>query len=193
MIASTQHSTIGNHQPIPQPKPVHSPDICPSPEKPSQDVDKSHLSNSTGTNLSHIFVLPQFMAQHNCADLNPTDTPSTVPACIQASSNHTLNPICACNPMATQCNQSHYLTLLNKICAHNLSISQDNQAKLSNSLTSPCPPDSGESILKKSAADLGEQDFSVKWFKLICPSSKPRMTETSTCTPVHVAYSPLAS
>ena len=38
-----------------------------------------------------------------------------------------------------------------------------------------------------------EQDFPVKWFKFIYPSSKPRMTKTSTCTPVHVAYSPLSS
>ena len=95
--------------------------------------------------------------------------------------------------MATQCNQSQYLTSLNKICAHNPSASQDNQAKLSNSLASPCPPDPGEYVLKKSAADLGEQDFPVKWFKFIYPSSKLRMTETSICTPIHVAYSPLAS
>ena len=39
VIPSTQHSTIGNHQAIPKPKPVHSPDICPSPEKPPHDVD----------------------------------------------------------------------------------------------------------------------------------------------------------
>ena len=52
VIPSTQHSTIGNHQAIPKPKPVHSPDICPSPEKPSQDVDKSHLSDSTSTTHS---------------------------------------------------------------------------------------------------------------------------------------------
>ena len=43
VVPSTQHYTIGNHQPIPKPKPVHSSDFCPSPEKPSQDVDKSHL------------------------------------------------------------------------------------------------------------------------------------------------------
>ena len=52
MIPVTQHSTIGNHQAIPKPEPVHSPDICPSPEKPSQDVDKSHLSDSTSTTHS---------------------------------------------------------------------------------------------------------------------------------------------
>ena len=38
-----------------------------------------------------------------------------------------------------------------------------------------------------------EQNFPVKSFKFIYPSSKPRMTETSTCIPVHVAYSPLTS
>ena len=40
--------------PNPQSQPVHSPDICPSPDDPHQDVDKSHLSDSTGitTNLN---------------------------------------------------------------------------------------------------------------------------------------------
>ena len=52
MIPSTQHSTIGSHQPIPQPKLVHSPDICPSPDDPPQDVDKSHLSESTSTSTN---------------------------------------------------------------------------------------------------------------------------------------------
>ena len=35
--------------------------------------------------------------------------------------------------------------------------------------------------------------FPSEWFKFIYPSSKSRMTETSLCTPVQVAYSPLAS
>ena len=52
VVPSTQHYTIGNHQPIPKPKSVHSSDFCPSPEKPSQDVDKSHLSDSTSTTQS---------------------------------------------------------------------------------------------------------------------------------------------
>ena len=42
------------------------------------------------------------MAQHNYEDLKPTDTLNTVPTCIQASSNNTLNPICAHNPVAAQ-------------------------------------------------------------------------------------------
>ena len=203
-----------------QPQPVHSPDICHSPDDPPQDVDKSHLSDSTSTttnlnetcsldiscdqllhldspslsselqntssveiefvpnfeeplesnkfsptygfsvqhdydlfllsqeiytpsdNLnhqdtyvcekqgqhaflihatypSHIFALPQFMTQHNCEDLKPADTQSTVSTFVQATSDHTFNPICAHNPMATQGNQSQYLTLVKQICAHN--------------------------------------------------------------------------
>ena len=51
--------------------------------------------------LSLTLALPQFLAQHNCEDLKPTDTLSTVPRFTQASSDHTLNPICAHNPVAT--------------------------------------------------------------------------------------------
>ena len=63
------------------------------------------------TNLSPTFALPQFMAQHNYEDLNPTDTPSEVPIAIQASKYHPFDPWCAHNPMATQCNQSQYPNL----------------------------------------------------------------------------------
>ena len=48
------------------------------------------------------------MAQYNYEDLKPIDTPSTVPAANQATSDQTFNPRCAHNPMATQCNQSQY-------------------------------------------------------------------------------------
>ena len=132
------------------------------------------------------------MTQHNCEDLKPTDTPSTVSTFIHASSDHTFNLICAHNPMATQCNQSQYHTLVKQVCAHNLSASQVSQANLSNSLTSQYPPDAWEHVLKKSATEIGEQDFPVEWFHFIYPSSKPGMTETSTLTPVHVAYSLIA-
>ena len=133
------------------------------------------------------------MTQQNCENPKPIDTPSTFSTFTQASSGHTSNPICAHSPMATQCNQSQYLTLLIQICAHNPSASQVSQANLSNSLASQCPPDSGEHVWKKYATEIGEQDFSVKWFKFIYPSSKPRMTETSIRTPVHVACSLIAS
>ena len=68
---------------------------------------------------------------------------------------------------------------------------QVSPANLSNSLTSQYPLDSGDHILKKPATEIAEQDFLVKWFKFSGPSSKPRMTATSTLTPVHVAYSPI--
>ena len=78
------------------------------------------------TNLSHTFALPQFMAQPNCENLKPTDTLSTVPTALLASSDDTFNRKCAHNLMATQCNQSQYFTSLNKICAHSPSASQNN-------------------------------------------------------------------
>ena len=71
------------------------------------------------TILSHTFALPQLMAQHNCEYLDPTDDPSTVPTVIQATSDHTFNPRCAHNPIATQCNQSQYLNH-----NHNFALSQ---------------------------------------------------------------------
>ena len=144
-------------------------------------------------NLNHNFALPQLMAEHNCEDLEPTDAQSTVPTAFQASSDHTSKPKCAHDPMATQCNQSQYITLMKQICAHNPSASQVSQTNLSNYLASPYPPDLGEHVLTRSATATGEQDFSVKWFKFIHPSPKPRMTETPVQKPVQPAYSPIAS
>ena len=45
--------------PDPQSQPVYSPDICPSPDAPPQNMDKSHLSDSTSTtiNLNETFSL----------------------------------------------------------------------------------------------------------------------------------------
>ena len=138
--------------------------------------------------LATIFALPQFVAQHNCENLKTTDTPSTVPTALQGSSDHTFNPKCAYNLMATQCYQSQYLTLMKPICAHNPSASQVSQTNRSNSLASPYPPDPGEHVLKRSATGTGKEDFPVKWFKFIHPSPKPRMTETPVHKLVHVAY-----
>ena len=83
------------------------------------------------------------MAEHNCEDQDPTDAPSTVPTTFQASSDHTFNPKCAHAPMATQCNQSQYITFMKQICAHNPSASQVSQTNLSNYVASPYPPDPG--------------------------------------------------
>ena len=154
---------------------------------------ETQCTQSQYTNPNHNFAPPQFMAQPNCEDLQPTDTPSAVPSALQASSDHTFNPRCAHNLMETQCNQPQYLTSLNKICAHNPSASQNNQVSLSNSLASPYPPNPGEHVLERSVTEVGKQDFLVKWFKFIHTSPKPRMTETPVQKPVHVAYSPIVS
>ena len=57
----------------------------------------------------------------------------------------------------------------------------------------PIPTRSWGTCFERSAIATGEQDFPVKWFKFIYPSSKPTMTETSVHKLVHVAYSPIAS
>ena len=59
--------------PHPQSEPVHSPDICPSPDDPPQDVDKSHLSDSTSTttNLNETCLLDT-----SCDHLLHLDSPS---------------------------------------------------------------------------------------------------------------------
>ena len=113
------------------------------------------------------------MAQHNCEDLKHTDTPSTVPSFTQGYSGHALNPICADNPFSSQ-------------------VSQD---KPSNSMVSPYPS-SWEHVLEESGGDIKEEDYPVIWFKFISlMSSKTVITGPSIpeSTPVHVAYSPLAS
>ena len=94
----------------------HDTHVC---EKKDQDAFLIHA-----TNLSHNFALPQCMAEHNCEDLKPTDTPSTFSTFTQAFSDHTSNQMCAHNSMATQCNQFQYPTLLKQVCAHNPSASQ---------------------------------------------------------------------
>ena len=70
----------------------------------------TECNQSQCSNPNHNFALSQFMAQPNCEDLDPTDTPGTVPTSLHASSDHTFNPECAHNLMGTQCNQSQYLT-----------------------------------------------------------------------------------
>ena len=53
-------------------------------------------------NLNHNLALSQFLAHHNCEDLDPTDTPIAVPTALQAPSDDTYNPKYAHNPMETQ-------------------------------------------------------------------------------------------
>ena len=112
------------------------------------------------SNLSHNSALPQFLAHHNCEDLDPIDTPSAVPTDLQAPSDDTYNPKCAHNPMETQCNQSQYPILMKQNCTHNPSTSQIKESYHSNPVTFPYPPDPGEHVLERSAAptSLVERD-----------------------------------
>ena len=116
-------------------------------------------------NPSHNLVLPQFLAHHNCEDLDPTDTPSAIPTAIQA-------PI---------------------LCTHNPSTSQVKKSNHTNPMTLPYPPDPGEHVLEMSAApttlverdklDLsslvppkGEMESSFNW---TCPFKSP--TSSTLC------------
>ena len=82
VVNTNPHSTICNPEPKPsfvldtpnpQYQPVHSPDICPSPDDPPHDVDKSHLSESTSTttNLNETCSLDT-----SCDHLLLLDSPS---------------------------------------------------------------------------------------------------------------------
>ena len=71
VVNPNPHSNICNPEPKtsfvldtpnPRSQPVHSTDICPSPADPPQNVDKSHLSDSTSTttNLNETCSLDTF-------------------------------------------------------------------------------------------------------------------------------------
>ena len=120
-------------------------------------------------NLNHNLALSQFLAHHNCEDLDPTDTPSAVLTALQAPSDNTHNPKCAHNPMETQCNQSQYPTLMKHNCTHNPSVSQVSQNNHSNPVAYPYPPDPGEHVLQRSLTSTAL----VKKDKLDLPSLAP--------------------
>ena len=103
-------------------------------------------------NPNHNSALVQFLAHPNCEDLDPTDTPSEVPAALQAPSDDTYNPKCAHNPMETQCKQSQSHIMMKKNCTHNLSTSQVKKSNHTNPMALPYPPDPGEYVLERSAA-----------------------------------------
>ena len=74
-------------------------------------------------NPSHNSALPQFLAHHNCEDLDPIDTPSAVPTALQAP----------------------------KHCTHNPSTSQVKKSDHTNPMALPYPPDPGEHVMERSA------------------------------------------
>ena len=74
-------------------------------------------------NPSHNSALPQFLAHHNCEDLDPTDTPSAVPIALQAPKHYTHNP----------------------------STSQVKKSNHTNPMALPYPPDPGEHVMERCA------------------------------------------
>ena len=52
----------------------------------------TQCNQSQYPNPNHNFALSQVMAQPNCEDLEPTETPSAVPTALQAPCDHTFNP-----------------------------------------------------------------------------------------------------
>ena len=74
-------------------------------------------------NPSHNSALPQFLAHHNCEDMDPTDTPSAVPTALQAP----------------------------KHCTHNPSTSQVKKSNHTNPMALPYTPDPGEHVMERSA------------------------------------------
>ena len=74
-------------------------------------------------NPSHNSALPQFLAHHNCEDLDPTDTQSAVPTALQAP----------------------------KHCTHNPSTSQVKKSNHTNPMALPYRPDPGEHVMERSA------------------------------------------
>ena len=82
MVNPNPHSTICNPKPKPsfvldtpnpQSQPVHSPDFFSSPDDPPQDVDKSHLSDSTSTTIN---LNEKCSLDTSCDHLLHLDSPS---------------------------------------------------------------------------------------------------------------------
>ena len=103
-------------------------------------------------NPNYNLALAQFLAHHNCEDLDPTDAQSTIPSALQSPRDDTYNPKCPHNLMENQCNQSQSPTLMKQNCTHSPSTSQVKKRNHTNPMALPYPPDPGEHGLERSAA-----------------------------------------
>ena len=113
--------TLGKPTPAPQQVHQHSQDE-PTGESKHQTPTESltALNNFKKGTKRDDSALAQFLTHHNCDDLDPTDTPSTVPTALQAPSDDTTNPKRTHSLMETQCNHSQYPILMKKICTMTL-------------------------------------------------------------------------
>ena len=129
---------------------------------------------------------PQQVHQHSqdepCDDLDPTDTPSAVPAALQAPSDDTYSPKCTHSPMETQSNHSQYPILMKKNCTHNPSTNQVSKSYNPHPVTFPYPPDPGEHVLDTSSAPttLVERD-KLDLSSLITPKGEMKSSFSWTC------------
>ena len=152
-----------------------------------RNISSHESSRQIQTHQGYVFARVNQSKHHNCDDLDPTDTPSTVPTALQAPSDDTYNPKCTHSLMETQCNHSQYPILMKQNCTHNPSTSQDSKSYHPNPVTFPYPSDPGEHVLETSSApttlverdklDLsspippkGEMESSSSW---TCPFKSP--------------------
>ena len=186
--------TLGKPTPTSQQVHQHSQDE-PTGESKYQTPSESltALNNFKKGTKRDASALPKFLTDHNCDDLDPTDTPFAVPTALQAPSDDTSNPKCTHSLMETKCNHSQYPILMKKNCTHNLSTSQVSKSYHANPVAFPYPPDPGEHVLETSNAqttlverdklDLssllppkGEMESSFSW---TCPFKSP--TSSTSC------------
>ena len=145
--------TLGKPTPAPQQVHQHSQDE-PIGESKHQTPSESltALNNFKKGTKRDASALPQFLTNHHCDDLDPTDTPSSVPTALQAPSDDTSNPKRTHSLMETQCNNSQYPILMKTNCTHHRSTSQVSKSYHANPVPFPYPPDPGEHVLETSSA-----------------------------------------
>ena len=169
--------TLGKPTPAPQQVHQHSQDEPTSESKyqtPSESL--TALNNFKKGTKRDASALPQFLTNHHCDDLDPTETPSAVPTALQTPSDDTSSPF-----------------LMKPTCAHNPSTNQVSKSYHANPVPFPYPPDPGEHVLETSNApttlverdklDLsslllpkGEMESSFSW---TCPFKSP--TSSTSC------------
>ena len=141
-----------------------------------RNISPHESSRQIQTHQGYVFARVNQFKHHNCDDLDPTDTPSEVPAALQTGSDDTYS-----------------LFLMKQNCAHNPSTSQGSKSYHANPVPFPYPPDPGEHVLETSHAqttlverdkfDLssllppkGEMESSFSW---TCPFKSP--TSSTLC------------
>ena len=158
--------TLGKPTPAPQEVHQHSQDE-PTGESKHQTPSESltALNNFKQGTKRDDSALPQFLTQHNCDDLDPTDTPSAVPTALQTTSDDTSSPF-----------------LMKPTCAHNLSTSQVSKSYHANPVPFPYPPDPGEHVLELSSAPttLVERD-KLNLSSLFPPKGEKKSSFCWTC------------